>query len=160
VKHTISALVQNRVGVVAEATDVFRKYNVNIKSVSCGETEDFDVSRLVITVEGQSAEVERICAELSGLDFIREVEDLARKDFVDRELALLRVSITRDTMSQVMQIFEVFRANVVGMGQETITVELTGDQEKVDGFIKMLRPHGIRSLCRTGVIALRRGDED
>lgn len=158
-KHTISALVKNRVGVVADVTDVFKKNGVNFKSISCAETEEFDVSRLVITVENHDAQLEKVLDEVRQLDSIAELDDLSRKEFVDREMALIKVGFTRETMTQVMQIFEVFRANVIGMGQETISVEITGDEDKVDGLIKMLRPHGIRSLCRTGVVALKRGDE-
>ncbi|GFM36936.1 acetolactate synthase small subunit [Desulfovibrio psychrotolerans] len=158
-KHTISALVKNRFGAVAEVTDVFRRHRVNFKSISCAETEEFDVSRLVITVENHDDQIGAVLEELKTLDSIAELDDLSRKEFVDREMALIKVGFTRESMAQVMQIFEVFRANVVGMGQETISVEITGDEDKVDGLIKMLRPHGIRSLCRTGVVALKRGDE-
>jgi len=158
-KHTISALVKNRVGVVADVTDVFKKHGVNFKSISCAETEEFEVSRLVITVENHDDQLERVLEHLRGLESIAELDDLSRKEFVDREMALIKVGFCRETMAQVMQIFEVFRANVIGMGEETISVEITGDEDKVDGLIKMLRPHGIRSLCRTGVVALKRGDE-
>ncbi len=125
-KHTLSVLVKNRAGAVAEATDVFRRRGISFRSISCAETEDFDVSRLVLT----------------------------------RELVLVKVDVTRETTTQIMQVCEVFRASVIGMGQETMTVEMTGDTQKVDGFIRMLRPFGIRSLARTGVVAMKRGDDD
>ena len=158
-KHTLSALVKNRVGVVADVTEVFKSYGVNFKSISCAETEEFDVSRLVITVEGYDDQLAQVLEVLAGMESIAELDDLSRRDFVDREMALIKVGFNRETMAQVMQIFEVFRANVIGMGEETISVEITGDEDKVDGLIKMLRPHGIKSLCRTGVVALKRGDE-
>ena len=158
-KHTISALVTNRVGIVADVATIFRNHNINFKSISCAETEEFDVSRLVITIEGQTGGVEASIAELLKLDGVAEVDDLSRREFIDREMALLKVTYSRDTMTQIMQVLEVFQATVVSMGQETISVEITGDEDKVDGLIKMLRPHGIRSLCRTGVVALKRGDE-
>ncbi len=78
---------------------------------------------------------------------------------MDRELVMLKVGMDPEQIGQLMQIFEVFRANVVGMGQETITVEMAGDQERVDGLIQMLKPYGIKSMCRSGMIALKRGDE-
>lgn len=157
--YTISALVQNQAGVVADVTSVFRDRSINFKSISCAETEEFDVSRLVITVDSEADVIETLLNEIKNVAAVTEVDTLERHDFVDRQLALIKVGFTKDTMTQVMQIFEVFRANVISMGQETISVEITGDEDKVDGLIKMLRPHGIRSLCRTGVVALKRGDE-
>lgn len=158
-KHTIAALVRNRIGVVADVADVFRQHGVNFKSISCAETEAFDVSRLVVTVEDQTQAVNKALDSLHQCEDVVELDDLSRQDYVDREMALIKVNYTHDTMAQVMQILEVFRANVVGMGEKTVSVEITGDEDKVDGLIKMLRPHGIHNLCRTGVIALKRGDE-
>lgn len=158
-KHTLSVLVRNQVGVVAEATEVFRRHNINLNSVSCAETESFDVSRLIVTVEGQEGQFDRVKADLAAMPFVLEVEDLSGRDLVDRELALVKVVVTRETTTQIMQVCEVFRAQVVGLGQESMTMEITGDMRKVDGFIKLLRPFGIRSLARTGSVALPRGDE-
>lgn len=118
-----------------------------------------DVSRMVICAEGSKEEINRVTEQLKAMDFVIQLDDLARKEFVDRELVLIKVEVNKDTMSQIMQIFEVFRADVVGMGQKTITVELSGDQERIEGLIKILQPFGIKSLCRTGMIALKRGDE-
>jgi acetolactate synthase-1/3 small subunit len=117
------------------------------------------VSRLTIGLAGEPEDIERITEAIAELDVIIQVDDLMRREFVDRELVMVKVSMDPAKTSQIMQIFEVFRANVVGMGQETITVEMSGDREKVDGLISMLKPHGIKSLCRSGMIALKRGDE-
>lgn len=157
--HTISALVSNEPGVLHEMTDAIRKYNVNIRSISAGETENPDVSRLTIGLAGDEEDIRRITREIGDLDLIIQVDDLMRREFVDRELVMVKVAMEPAKTSQIMQIFEVFRANVVGMGQETITVEMSGDREKVDGLISMLKPYGIKSLCRSGMIALKRGDE-
>lgn len=158
-KHTISALVRNKAGVLSESSAAFQKNGINITSISCGETENMDVSRMVICAEGSDEDIAKVTKDLQEMDFVIKLDDLARKDFVDRELVLIKVAVTKDSMCQLMQIFEVFRADVVGMGQKTITVELSGDQERVDGLIKMLQPIGIKSMCRTGMIALKRGDE-
>lgn len=158
-KHTISALVKNRPGVLAESSAAFNKNKINITSISCGETENMDVSRMVICAEGSDEDINKVTRELEDMDFVIKLDDLARKEFVDRELVLIKVDVNKDSMSQIMQIFEVFRADVVGMGQKTITVELSGDQERVEGLIKILQPFGIKSMCRTGMIALKRGDE-
>lgn len=157
--HTISALVQNRPGVLAEMAGRFGSSQVNIRSISSGETENPEVSRMVISVEADNGEIARITQDMETLDFVIQVDDLSRKEFIDRELMLAKLEMDRETTGQIMQIFEVFRAHVVGMGQETITVELSGDQERIDGFIKMVAPFGIRSLCRSGQIALKRGDD-
>ncbi|GAB7021827.1 acetolactate synthase small subunit [Salidesulfovibrio brasiliensis] len=157
--HTISALVKNRPGVLAEMAGRFGSSQVNIRSISCGETENPEVSRMVISVEADDDAVTAITSDMESLDVVIQVDDLGRKEFVDRELVLAKLTMDRETTTQLMQIFEVFRAHVVGMGQETITVELSGDQERVDGFIQMVAPFGIRSLCRSGRIALKRGDD-
>ena len=158
-KHTISALVRNRPGVLADLALEFKQGNLNIQSIACGQTENPEVSRMVICVQADAGEAEQITARLTAMDFVIQVDDLARREFVDRELLLAKVNMTRETMTQLMQVIEVFRAGVVGMGQETITVEMAGDQEKVEGLIKLLAPFGIRSMCRTGLIALKRGDD-
>lgn len=157
--RTISALAKNRPGVLAEMTAEFGKYNVNVRSIAAGETENPEISRLVIQLEGEDGEISRITEAVEGMEPIIQVDDLARREFVDRELVMIKLDMDREKTGQIMQVFEVFRANVVGMGQETITVEMTGDQERVNGLINMLAPYGIRSMCRSGMIALKRGDE-
>ena len=158
-KHTISGLAQNIPGVLAQISDEFKKYKVNIKSISAGETEKPDVSRIVISVEGHDDEVQTIINDLKQFKAIIAIDDLANKNFIDRELALIKIVVNDETTLKIMQICEIFRANVVGMGRETITIELSGNEEKVNGLIKMLTPYGIRSMCRSGVIGLKRGDE-
>ena len=158
-KHTISALVRNEPGVLAAMARHFGEAKLNIKSIACGETENPDISRMVIRLEAGDAQVSDITEQMAALDFVIQVDDLSRKEFVDRELALIKVGLKPEDTAQIMQVFEVFRADVVGMGQSSITVELTGDEARVDGLIKMLKPYGILSMCRTGTIALKRGDE-
>lgn len=158
-KHTLSALVENRAGVLFEITSRFQQYDVNIKSISAGETENPDITRMVICVQASDDEVRAIQEDLAAMPFVIQADDLSRKEFVDRELVLIKVAMDREQTPQLMQVFEVFRATVVGMGQETITVEMSGDSERVDGLITMLAPYGIKSMCRTGKIALKRGDD-
>ncbi|MFW5489312.1 MAG: acetolactate synthase small subunit [Desulfovibrio sp.] len=158
-QHTISALVHNRPGVLADMADKFKGHDVNIRSISAGETEKPEITRIVISVDGQSEDVKAIRQAMSTMEVVISVDDMDRRDFVDRELALIKVAMDRESTTQLMQIFEVFRANVVGMGTETITVEMTGDEERVAAFVRMLAPFGIKSMCRTGMIALKRGDD-
>lgn len=158
-RHTISALVRNQPGVLADMALAFGKHEVNINSISCGETENPDISRMVIRVDALDTKISEITALVNDMDFVIQMDDLARKEFVDRELLLIKVNMDRENTGQIMQVLEVFRASVVGMGTGTITAELSGDQERVDGLIKMLQPYGIRSMCRSGMIALKRGDD-
>lgn len=157
-RHTISALVQNRPGVLASMAQVFQRHDINIRSISCGETEREDVSRMIICVEADDVKVRAVTGEIGSLGFVLRLEDLSDRDLMDRELVMIKVRITPASVSQILQIFEVFRANVVDMGNETISAELSAPQGKVAGLIRTLAPHGIQSLSRTGLIALARGD--
>jgi len=158
-KRTLSALAKNKPGVLADIATEFSKSEANILSLAAGETEQAEISRIVIRLEGNDAAIDDAEQTLKNLDAIIQIDDLSRKDFVDRELVMIKIAMSPGNTGQLMQIFEVFRANVVGMGQETITVELSGDQERIEGLIQMLVPYGIKSLCRSGMIALKRGDE-
>jgi acetolactate synthase-1/3 small subunit len=155
----LSALCRNEPGVLATMAAECGKYDANILSIAAGETENPQVSRIVLRVDGDDEVIDRVNRHLESLEAVIQLDDLSRKDFVDRELVMIKVAMDPARTSQLMQVFEVFRANVVGMGQETVTVELSGDQERVDGLIKMLVPYGIKSMCRSGMIALKRGDE-
>lgn len=158
-QRTLSALAKNEPGVLAEIASEFGKSDANILSLAAGETENPEVSRIVLRLEGDDTAIDAAEKYLDSLEAIIQIDDLSRKDFVDRELVMIKIAMTAENTSQLMQIFEVFRASVVGMGQETITVELSGDQERIDGLIQMVLPFGIKSMCRSGMIALKRGDE-
>lgn len=158
-KRTISALCKNEPGVLAKMATEFGRYEANILSLAAGETENPEVSRIVLCIDGDDAAIDEVERYLHGLDGVIQVDDLSRKDFVDRELVMIKIAMDPKNTGQLMQIFEVFRANVVGMGERSITVELSGDQERVDGLIQMLVPYGIKSMCRSGMIALKRGDD-
>ena len=158
-KRTISCLVRSRAGVLADMAAEFKNHGIDILGISSGVTPDMEQTRVVITLDTEGGELEEIIAAIARMDFVIEIDDLTRKEFVDRELVLLKVASATESMGQLMQVFEVFRANVVGMGQSSITVEMAGDEDRVEGLIKMLRPYGILSMARTGKIALKRGDE-
>lgn len=155
----MSALANNKPGVLARLANEFSKCEANILSIAAGETENPEISRIVVRLEGDDAEIDKAEEYLRNMDGIIQLDDLSRKDFVDRELVMVKIAMNPASTSQLMQIFEVFRATVVGMGQETITVELSGDQERIEGLIQMIKPYGIKSMCRSGMIALKRGDE-
>jgi acetolactate synthase-1/3 small subunit len=157
-RHTISVLVQNKPGVLAVLAATFQHHGINIRSISCAETEREDVSRMIICVEARAEDVRAITAEIVALEFVLRMEDLSAQEMIDRELVMIKVRITPGTVSQILQIFEVFRAGVIDMGNETISAELSAPSGKVAGLIRTLAPHGIVSLSRTGLIALSRGD--
>ncbi len=158
-KHTISGLVRNRAGMLAQIVGVFKKFAVNIKSVAVSETDLFDTSRLTIVVEGHDKEVRGVTAQVKKLRDVLEIDDLSRQEFLDRELALVKVQFRPEELNQLTQTAEVFGAAVIAMGRETITFEIAGDEERVDGFINALNSFGIRALARSGRVALKRGDE-
>ncbi|NLF06384.1 MAG: acetolactate synthase small subunit [Pirellulaceae bacterium] len=158
-KHTISGLVKNRPGILAQVVGVFKKCDVNIKSVAVSETDSFDASRLTIVVEGQSKEVRNVTERMRTVRDVLDIDDLSRQEFVDRELALVKVDFSPEEFSQLTQTAEVFGAKVLAMGKKTISFEIVGDEDRVDAFISALNPFGIRSLARSGLVALKRGDE-
>ena len=158
-KHTISGLVRNREGILAQIVAVFKKYAVNIRSVAVSETDLFDTSRLTIVVQGHDKEVRNVTAQLKKVRDVLDIDDLSRQEFIDREMALIKVHFRPEEFSQLTQTAEVFGAQVLAMGKRTITFELSGDEERVDGFINALNAFGIRALARSGLVALKRGDE-
>jgi len=158
-RRTLSALCRNEPGVLAMMARECGKYDANILSLAAGETENPQVSRIVLCVDGDDEAIDKVGRYLESLDVVIQLDDLSRKDFVDRELVMIKVAMDPARTGQLMQVFEVFRAHVVGMGRETVTVEMSGDQNRVEGLIRMVAPYGIKSLCRSGMIALKRGDE-
>jgi acetolactate synthase I/III small subunit len=158
-KHTISGLVRNRPGILAQIVGVFKKCDVNIKSVAVCETDLFDTSRMTLVVEGQDKEVKNVTGQLKKLRDVLEVDDLSREEFLDREMALVKVHFRPEDLNQLTQMAEVFAAKMIAMGRETVTFEMSGDVERVDGLINALNSFGIRALARSGRVALKRGDE-
>ena len=158
-KHTISGLVRNRPGILAQIVAVFKKCAVNIKSIAVSETDLFDTSRLTIIVEGHDKGIRDVTVQLKKVRDVLDIDDLSRQEFLDRELALVKVHFRPEEFSQLTQTAEVFGAQVLAMGKKTITFEISGVEERVDGFINALNSFGIRALARSGLVALKRGDE-
>jgi acetolactate synthase-1/3 small subunit len=158
-KHTISGLAKNRPGILAQIVGVFKKFDVNIKSVAVSETDSFDTSRLTLVVEGQDKEIKSATGQVEKLRDVLEIDDLSRQEFLDREMALVKVKFRAEELSQLTQTAEVFGARVVAMGKQTVTFEIAGEEERVDGFINALSSFGIRAFARSGRVALKRGDE-
>lgn len=156
--HTLAALVENHSGVLARVAGLFARRAYNIDSLSVCQTENPELSRMTIVVNGDDQIIEQVRNQLNKLVAVHTVMDLTEESIVDRELALIRVKVTTDTRSEVLQIVDVFRGRVVDMGRSNITVELTGDTQKIDAFVNSISPYGLIELVRTGKIAIMRSE--
>jgi acetolactate synthase-1/3 small subunit len=156
-RYVLSALVQNHAGVLSRVSGLFSRRGYNIDSLTVGETQESGVSRMTIVVRGDEATIEQIQKQLEKLVEVGAVRRLESSKAVYRELALIKVSASHQNRSDILQIANVFRARIVDVSSEVLTVEVTGDQEKIDGLIELLAPYGIRELARTGIAALERG---
>ena len=155
-RHTISALVENRFGVLAHIAGLFSSRGFNIDSLSVGETEDPTVSRMTILVNGDDRILEQVAKQLNKLVDVIKVIDLTAEQFTERELLLIKVAANSGSRPEIIQIADVFRANIVDMSPTALTVEATGDENKINAIISMLRPFGIKEIARTGKVALAR----
>ena len=153
-KFTLSVLVENKFGVLARIASLFSARGFNIDSLAVGETEDPTVSRMTIVVNADDKTFEQIKKQLNKLIDIIRVYDLTGKDYIDRELVLIRVSITPETREKVIQVVDSVAAEVVDIGPESLTVEEKGDTKKVKALLELLRPFGIKEIVRTGRIAM------
>ncbi len=158
-KHTISVLVENHFGVLARVAGLFSARGFNIDSLAVGETHDPSISRMTIVSTGDERILEQIIKQLSKLIDVIKVEDLSKDEMIDRELVLVKVNADAATRNDVMQIVNTFRAKVVDVNPQSITIEVTGGESKVDAMLELLGPIGILETARTGLIALSRRRE-
>jgi len=155
-KHIISILVENKFGVLARIAGLFSARGFNIDSLAVGETEDPSTSRMTIIVPGDERILEQISKQLHKLIDVIKVQDLTKEDYIDRELVLIKVSALGPKRSEVMQIVDVFRAKIIDVNPKTVTVEITGDRDKIKAILDLLAPFGIKEIVRTGRIAMAR----
>ncbi|MCX7984473.1 MAG: acetolactate synthase small subunit [Bacteroidetes bacterium] len=155
-QHTISLLVENRFGALNRIAGLFSAKGYNIDSLTVGPTEDTSVARMTIVTRGDDQIIEQITKQLNKLIDVIKVIDLTFEDFVERELALIKVQSTSTTRAEIILIAEIFRAKVVDLSPKTLTLEVTGSQQKVDAIINMLKPFGLKEVARTGRVALKR----
>ena len=156
-KHTISALVENRSGVLAKISGLFSARGYNIDSLAVGATENPDVSRMTIVVKGDESILEQVTKQLNKLPDVITVKDFKETDFVERDLMLVRVKADKKVRPEIMEIAGIFRSKIVDVAQNTVMIEVTGDENKLQAFIELMKPYSIKELARTGVIALERG---
>ena len=156
-KHTISVLVENKFGVLARVASLFSAKGYNIDSLSVGETNDPEVSRMTIVVTGDDMILEQIVKQLRRLIDVIKVSDLTQGSFIDRELVLIKVRAEPAVRSEIINIVDIFRGKIVDVSSKSYTVEVTGDREKIDALISLLTPFGIKEVARTGKVAMARG---
>ena len=156
-QHTISILVVNRFGVLSRISGLFSGRGFNIESLNVAETNDPDISRMTIVTIGDNAKVEQITKQLNKLVDVIKVIDLTEENFVDRELILVKMNAEPRVREEILRIVEIFRSKVVDVSASTYTIEITGDQSKINGFLDLLRPLGIKEVVRSGRIAVSRG---
>jgi acetolactate synthase-1/3 small subunit len=158
-RHVISALVENQPGVLAHVAGMFAARGFNIDSLVVGRTEDPDLSRMTIVVIGDDKVLEQVRKQLAKIVTVVKVRDFAEVDYVGRDLMLIRVQAAAEKRHEVMDLVTMFRGRIVDVSQTSVLVELSGTEDKVEAFIELVRPYGIRELARTGVIAMPRGHQ-
>ncbi|HOW28051.1 MAG TPA: acetolactate synthase small subunit [Elusimicrobiota bacterium] len=159
-RHTISCLVENRAGVLARIAALFSARGFNINSLAVGETENAEVSRMTIVVQGDDRVLEQVEKQLNKLIDVIKVSDYKNTPHLERDLVLVKVTATAQNRAELIQICDVFRAKIVDVAHESVIIEATGDEEKIQALRDLLEPFGIREMCRTGIVALARGAKE
>jgi len=155
-RHTISVLVENKFGVLTRIAGLFSGRGYNIDTLNVAPTQDPSTSQMTIVTRGDDATLEQIVKQLNKLVDVLKVQDFREGEYVDRELVLVKVSVDSKTRAEVMQITDIFRAKIVDVQPKTLTIEITGDESKVDKFLELMKSFGIAELTRTGKVALPR----
>ncbi len=156
-KHILSVLVENHAGVLLRIVGLFSRRGFNIHSLAVGVTDDPGVSRVTIVVTGDEATIEQVVKQLNKLIDVIKVKELNKNTCVRRELTLLKIRCNSKNRSEIIQIVNIFRANIIDVSPETLTIELTGTEDKIDAFLGMLEPFGIVEVVRGGMLSLERG---
>jgi len=156
--HLLSVLVENHAGVLSRVAGLFSRRGFNIESLAVGTTEDPDISRMTIIVEGDDKTVEQVSKQLNKLIDVIKLRILSKENSVSRELSMIKVKTDKSTRSEIIQIVEIFRANIVDVAKNSLTIECSGSSEKINALIDMLKQFGIIEATRTGAIVLERGE--
>jgi acetolactate synthase-1/3 small subunit len=155
-KHTLIALMEDKPGVLNRVSSLFRRRNYNIQSLAVGHSETPDISRMTVVVDGDNRVVEQVVKQLSKLINVTEVLDVTDRPAVIRELALVKVKTGPGKRSEIIELAQVFRGRIVDVGPDSMTVEITGAEDRVNSLVSLLRPYGIEELARTGRVAMVR----
>jgi len=157
--NTFVVYVENKPGVLTRVASLFRRRAFNIDSLTVGRTEKPEVSRMTITVDADRDQARRIEANLYKLVNVLLVENITNEAAIVRDLAMIKVAATHEARSHVLELASVFRARVVDVAPESLTIEITGVEDKIDGLLEVLRPYGVLEMVRTGIVAMRRGSK-
>lgn len=155
-RHTISILVENKFGVLTRVAGLFSGRGYNIDSLNVAPTHDSTASRMTIVTHGDEATLEQICKQLNKLPDVLKVQDFRESEYVDRELVLVKVGVDSKSRAEVMQITDIFRAKIVDVQPKSLTIEITGNESKVEKFIDLMKTFGVLGLTRTGKAAMPR----
>jgi acetolactate synthase I/III small subunit len=155
-RHTISVLVENKFGVLTRVAGLFSGRGYNIDSLNVAPTHDSTASRMTIVTHGDEATLEQIVKQLNKLPDVLKVQDFSEGEYVDRELVLVKVGVDSKSRAEVMQITDIFRAKIVDVQPKTLTIEITGDESKVEKFVDLMKTFGVLNLTRTGKAAMPR----
>jgi len=158
--HTLSVLVENKPGVLTRVTSLFARRGFNIDSLAVGPTEDPTLSRITIVVSAEDTPLEQITKQLHKLINVIKIQDLDPAESIDRELVLFKVNAASEKRHEIIEIANVFRAKVIDVGRNSLTIEATGSPDKIQAMEDLFRAYGIKELARTGKIALSRGSRE
>ena len=156
-RHTLSVLVENRPGVLTRIAGMFARRAYNIHSLAVGPTDTPEISRLTVVVGAEAVQLEQIIKQLNKLVNVLKIQELEQGETVERELLLLKIVADPSTRSQVIELADVFRAKIVDVDHDSITIEAAGNPDKLDALVELVEPFGVRELVRSGTIALARG---
>ncbi len=156
-KHVISVLVENKVGVLSRITGLFSGRGFNIESLAVGETENMAISRMTIVVSGDESILEQVRKQLGKVVDTIRVTDYTGTDYVERDLILIKVSALPGKRNEIIELVDVFRGKIIDVGQKDMIVEISGPEDRLEAVLNLLRPFGIKEVARTGRIAMSRG---
>jgi acetolactate synthase-1/3 small subunit len=159
-KHVLSISVENRPGVLARVAGLFSRRGFNIDTLAVGPTEDPDISRITLTLDGAVHPIDQVTKQLHKLVNVIKIRDMEPTETVAREMALFKVQAPIESRAEIMQFAEIFRAKVVDVARRQLTIEVTGSADKIEAFERMIRPHGLIEMVRTGEVAIQRSKPD
>ena len=155
-KHILSLQVENQPGVLARIAGLFSRRGFNIDTLTVGPTEDPNISRVTLTVDGALHPIDQVTKQLNKLVNVIKIRDMEPEQTIAREMALFRVSAAVENRSEIMQFADIFRGQIIDVSRRTLTIEITGTAEKIEAFERMVRPHGLVEMARTGEVAISR----
>ncbi|MET0427194.1 MAG: acetolactate synthase small subunit [Microvirga sp.] len=158
-KHVLSIQVENKPGVLARVAGLFSRRGFNLDTLTVGPTDDPSISRITLTLDGAVHPIDQVTKQLHKLVNVLKIRDMEPDDTVAREMALFKVSAAVENRAEIIQFADIFRANIVDVARRTVTIEVTGSADKVEAFERMIRPHGLVEMVRTGEIAIARGHD-